>query len=206
LDPAYRSCAAIGSRTKEELSGTYQLRSIVGSSLARFETPGDRGMIVVRAARDEDHLAIVQLWHQGWHDAHAELVPGEILAFRTPMHFKLWLEEADDQFYVATDQGLLGFISVKGAEIVKLYVGRNARGTGVARSLLSFGEQLLFKKGFKEAELFCTAGNTRAQKFYEREGWSLSLSFEDALWLPKNIAGRFSVETHRYRKTLKPSV
>ncbi len=159
-------------------------------------------MTVVRAARSEDRIEIVQLWHQGWHEAHSNLVPQEILAFRTPMHFFAWLEESNDQFYVAMDQALLGFISVKNFEIVKLYVREDARGTGVARSLLSFGENLLLKQGFREAELFCTAGNIRAQRFYEREGWSLSLTFEDALWLPKNVADRFTVETHRYRKTL----
>jgi GNAT superfamily N-acetyltransferase len=162
-------------------------------------------MIVIRAAKDEDHAAIVQLWHQGWHDAHADLVPEEILAFRTPTHFALWLEQASDKFYVAIDQTLLGFISLKDAEVVNLYVSEIARGTGLAHSLLSFAEQLLLKKGVREAELFCTAGNVRAQKFYEREGWSLSRSFEDALWLPENVAGEFTVETHCYRKTLEPS-
>lgn len=162
-------------------------------------------MIVVRAATGRDHKAIVRLWHQGWHDAHSHLVPGEILAFRMPMHFELWLKEAKDQFYIATGRGLLGFVSVRDAEIVKLYVGENARGTGVARALLSFGEQILLKDGIKEAELFCMAGNTRAQRFYEREGWSLWRSFEDALWLPQNVSSRFTVETHCYRKLLKPS-
>lgn len=162
-------------------------------------------MIEIRAARDEDRAAIIRLWHQGWHDAHAELVPAEILAFRTSRHFALWLEQSSDKFYVATDDGLLGFISLKDAEVMKLYVSEIARGTGVACSLLSFAERLLLETGVREAELFCTAGNVRAQKFYEREGWSLSRSFEDALWLPENVAGRFAVKTHCYRKTLKPS-
>jgi GNAT superfamily N-acetyltransferase len=162
-------------------------------------------MIITRAARAEDHTAIVQLWHQGWHDAHAHLVPTEILAFRTPRHFKLWLEQTSDEFYVAKDQELLGFVSVKDAEVVKLYVSERARGTGVAHSLLSFAEQLLLKKGMTEAELFCTAGNIRAQKFYEREGWSLSRSFDDALWLPDGVTGLFMVRTHCYRKFLNAS-
>ncbi|WEX88070.1 GNAT family N-acetyltransferase [Sinorhizobium garamanticum] len=162
-------------------------------------------MIEIRAARDEDYATIVPLWHRGWHDAHADLVPAELLAYRTLGHFALWLEQASDEFYVAADHGLLGLISLKDAEVVKLYVSENARGTGVARSLLSFAEQLLLKRGVRQAELFCTAGNIRAQRFYEREGWSLSRSFEDALWLPKDVVGRFTVQTHCYRKTLKSS-
>jgi GNAT superfamily N-acetyltransferase len=33
------------------------------------------------------------------------------------------------------DAGVLGFVSVKGAEIVKLYVSKRARGTGAAHAL-----------------------------------------------------------------------
>ncbi|WP_245459444.1 MULTISPECIES: hypothetical protein [unclassified Rhizobium] len=61
-------------------------------------------------------------------------------------HFDAWLSEARDEFYVAVNADLLGFVSVKGAEVVKLYVGRNARGQGVADSLLSFAELKLSKK------------------------------------------------------------
>lgn len=162
-------------------------------------------MICIRAAEVEHHAAIIQLWHRGWHDAHADLVPAEILPFRTPRHFALWLEQTSDEFYVAIDQEVLGFISTKESEVVKLYVSESARGTGVAHSLLSFAEQLLLKKGIAAAELFCTAGNVRAENFYEREGWSLSRSFDDNLWLPQDAVGRFVVRTHCYRKTLKPS-
>ncbi|MGF6159410.1 ribosomal protein S18 acetylase RimI-like enzyme [Ensifer sp. KUDG1] len=162
-------------------------------------------MFEIRSARDEDHPAIVELWHQGWHQAHAHLVPAGILPFRTLEHFALWLAQAGDEFYVAADQGVLGFVSVKDAEIVKLYVGESARGTGLASALLSFAATLQRKRGVEEAELFCTAGNARAQAFYEREGWLLSRSFVDALWLPEDVMGRFAVETHHYRKTLKPS-
>lgn len=159
-------------------------------------------MLEIRLADAKDHADIVQLWHQGWHDAHADLVPSEVLAFRTPDHFAMWLKEAPDTFYVATDSELLGFVSVKAAEIVKLYVGKNARGTGVAHSLLSFAEKALFERGVREAELFCTAGNSRAEKFYEREGWSLSRSFDDALWVPEGTDRLFIVPTHRFQKAL----
>ncbi|RUZ78308.1 GNAT family N-acetyltransferase [Mesorhizobium sp. M7A.F.Ca.US.006.01.1.1] len=159
-------------------------------------------MLEIRPAQEADRSAIVQLWHQGWHDAHAHLVPAEILAYRTPAHFSLWLEQSTDAFHVAVGDGLLGFVSINGVELVKLYVSPQARGSGTARDLLSHAEHLLSEQGVAEAELFCTAGNVRAQRFYAREGWRLSRSFEDALWLPDNVAGRFTVETHCYRKHL----
>ena len=81
------------------------------------------------------------------------------MAFRTLDHFAVWLKQAPDVFYVATNPDLRGFASVKEAEIVKFYVGKHARGTGAAQDLLSFAERLLRENGVKEAELFCTAGN-----------------------------------------------
>jgi putative acetyltransferase len=69
----------------------------------------------IRPARASDHIDIVRLWH----DAHANLVPPEILAFRTLNHFAVWLKQAPDVFHVATNLDLLGFVSVKGAEIAK---------------------------------------------------------------------------------------
>ncbi|MGM4986463.1 MULTISPECIES: GNAT family N-acetyltransferase [Rhizobium] len=161
-------------------------------------------MLEIRPAETADHAKILHLWHRGWHDAHADLVPPEVLAFRTESHFAIWLKEARDTFYVAIDAQLVGFVYVKDAEVVKLYVGKSARGTGVAHALLSFAEELLFEKGVQEAELFCTAGNSRAEKFYKREGWNLSASFDDALWVPEGSGGGFLVPTHRFQKALMP--
>jgi ribosomal protein S18 acetylase RimI-like enzyme len=120
-------------------------------------------MLEIRPAREADQLAIVQLWHQGWHDAHAHLVPTEILAFRTPEHFLLWLKQSTDAFHVAVDDELLGFVSINGAELVKLYVSPQARGSRTAHDLLSHAERLLAEQGVAQAELFCTAGNVRAE-------------------------------------------
>ncbi|MFD9898652.1 GNAT family N-acetyltransferase [Mesorhizobium sp. NPDC059025] len=162
-------------------------------------------MFEIRPAETADYPRIVRLWHQGWHDAHAALVPAGVLAFRTIDHFAIWLQEARDAFYVAVDAELLGFVSTKGSEIVKLYVDRDARGGGVAHRLLFFAELNLAESGVQEAELFCTAGNSRAEKFYQREGWIISRSFDDHLWMPKGQGGRFVVRTHRFQKTVTPA-
>jgi GNAT superfamily N-acetyltransferase len=157
----------------------------------------------IRPAVSGDREAIIHLWHQGWHDAHAELVPPEVLSYRTKNHFITWLREASDTFYVArSGENLVGFVSLKGIEVVKLYVGVGARGTGVASTLLSFAELTLRQGGVLEAELLCTAGNARAERFYLRQGWSLFDTFDDALWAPPDISQNFVVSTHRYRKKL----
>ena len=85
---------------------------------------------------------------------------------------------------------------------MKLYVSREAKGSGIARTLLSHAETVLAADGVSRAELFCTAGNLRAQRFYEREGWTLAETTSDALWLPPGCSDRFEVLTHRYVRAL----
>jgi GNAT superfamily N-acetyltransferase len=159
--------------------------------------------IEIRRAEEQDRNDFLRLWHRGWHDAHAGIVPTEILQFRTPEHFSLWLSQCTDRFYIACNRAsLVGFVSVKDTEIVKLYVAREARGTDVARTLLSYAEKTLADDGVTVAHLFCTAGNHRAQRFYVREGWDLVETFEDNLWIPSDTTMQYSVQTHRYQKSL----
>ena len=116
----------------------------------------------------------------------------------------MWLDQSTDMFHVMADgDDLLGFVSVEGAEVVKLYVGAEAKGRGFARSLLGHAENLLALDGVERAELLCTAGNVRAQNFYAREGWQISRTFADGLWLPAGVStGIFPVRTHRFTKLL----
>lgn len=157
-------------------------------------------MFDIRRAQPGDHHAIVQLWHQGWHDAHAQLVPEGVLEYRTSEYFWKWLQSSNDRFWVAVDSNVRGFVTTNGAELVKLYVAANARGTGIAKALLLHGERQIRDDGFSEAEIFCTAGNSRAENFYSREGWILSRTFQDQLWSPESTPHRFTVETRCYRK------
>ncbi|WP_138933014.1 GNAT family N-acetyltransferase [Roseovarius arcticus] len=157
----------------------------------------------IRPARAEDHSAIIKIWHAGWHDAHAHLVPEPLLKFREIEHFWLWLEGSADQFFVATSgKSIVGFVATNEAELVKLYVASGARGTGIAAALLAFGERNIADSGVTDALLYSTAGNTRAERFYRRNGWVLSETFQDALWLPEKVANMGVVDTHRFNKHL----
>lgn len=160
--------------------------------------------MTIRPARPDDRQAILALWHQGWHQAHAHLVPEAVLGFRTPDHFALWYDQCADLFHVAEeDSAVLGFVSVKGCEIVKLYVAEKARGHGLAGRLLSHGEALLQAQGIRQAVLFCLAGNGRAERFYAHHGWEISKTIADGLWVPDGVTGTFAAETHRLVKQLQ---
>lgn len=157
----------------------------------------------IRPAAAGDAKAIIHIWHRGWHEAHADLVPAEILSYRRQDNFLAWWTEATERFFVAASGAEpVGFVSLKGCEVVKLYVGSDARGTGVASALLDFAERTLAQDGTSETELLCTAGNARAERFYLRQGWRLTETFDDALWTPAGATRTFIVPTHRFRKRL----
>jgi ribosomal protein S18 acetylase RimI-like enzyme len=147
------------------------------------------------------HAPLVEIWHAGWHDAHAHLVPPALLAYRSRDHFVVWLAECTDRIDVAQDaERVLGFVSTNRAELVKLYVAPNARGTGLAASLLAHAETILFQQGHRSIELYCTAGNLRAQRFYQRQSWTLTHTSAAPLWLPAGVAGQYVADTHRFGK------
>ncbi len=158
----------------------------------------------IRPATELDRSAIVHLWHLGWHDAHRDLVPKEILSHRKPEHFQLWLDECMAKTVVAADlKELGGLYSLSGTGLSKLYVSQTHRGGGLASMLLAHAEHALFAGGIRIAELFCTDGNHRAQRFYERHGWTLTDTFMDPLWLPNGDLTEQSVAALRYEKQLK---
>ncbi|MGI9503644.1 MAG: GNAT family N-acetyltransferase [Geminicoccaceae bacterium] len=109
-------------------------------------------------------------------------MPPSILIYRTPEHFATWLNEGESRTFVAEDEdGVVGFYMLDGVELCKLYVRREARGSGIAQSLLSHAESGLASGGVTIAELFCTVGNARAQRFYKRHGWRWASTFDDGL-------------------------
>lgn len=156
----------------------------------------------ISPASAADKAKLLELWHAGWHEAHARLVPEGLLAFRTLGHFDLWFEQSRDVVFVARGDGLLGFVAIGGRELSKLYVSSAARGTPVARQLLGYAERYILAHGYEAAELLCTDGNLRAQRFYEREGWALAEVMPEALWMPAGCSVRVETPTRRYRKSL----
>lgn len=78
----------------------------------------------------------------------------------------------------------------------------NIFGFGWMNALITHAEQTLTAANATATELFCTAGNRRAQRFYERHGWRITRTFMDVLWCPGADANTHLVETHRYAKDL----
>ncbi|MBI1418803.1 MAG: GNAT family N-acetyltransferase [Limimaricola sp.] len=147
-----------------------------------------------------DIAPVAALWHDGWHEAHAAIVPPELVALRVPAEFQDRTAAHIGQTHVGLIDGeLVGFVTVEDDEIYQLFVAPAARGTGAARALIVHGEGLIAKH-HDRAWLACTVGNSRAAHFYQKSGWTLA-GEEDLL--VETGDGPFPVRVWRYEKALK---
>jgi len=148
-----------------------------------------------------DHLA--QLWHDGWHQAHAALVPQELIRLRTSKSFRERLQAAFPNIHVAGPRGApVGFYVLKGDELDQLFVSPEAHGSGVAAALIADAEARLAEHGVETAWLACAIGNDRAARFYEKSGWRLAGT---VLNPAETSSGPFPMEVWRYEKWLTRS-
>ncbi len=81
-------------------------------------------------------------------------------------------------------------------ELWMINVVPEAWGTGVGPALLKAAVERLAARGFDTAVLWVVAGNTRARRFYEREGW-----VPDGDCKEQEFGGQ-SVKECRYRRDL----
>lgn len=155
---------------------------------------------MVRAARGDEIGKLALLWHEGWQDAHAGILPSELAELRTLASFKERLESNFDNLRVVGAPGEpLGLCITKDNELYQLYVARAARGTGVASALLTDAEQRIGARGAGAAWLACAIGNDRAARFYERHGWVRAGRMINRVETPR---GEFPLEVWRYEKVL----
>jgi ribosomal protein S18 acetylase RimI-like enzyme len=155
--------------------------------------------MILRTATIDDVGAIAHVWHSGWADGHLGHVPAGLEQHRQLADFLARVPEHLDATTVATHGSrVAGFVMVHDDEIEQLYVAADARGAGVADHLLQHGASQIAER-YDVAWLAVVAGNTRARRFYERNGWTDAGAFEyDA----RTAHGKFVVPSHRYEKDL----
>ncbi|MFC6489756.1 GNAT family N-acetyltransferase [Nitratireductor sp. GCM10026969] len=149
-------------------------------------------------AAEIDHLA--RLWHEGWHETHAPLLPPHLTRLRTLESFRERLQAALSDTRVAGPPGApVGFSVLKGEELYQLFVSPEARGSGVAAALIADAEARLAECGVETAWLACAIGNERAARFYEKSGWRLAGTVVNQA---ETSTGPFPLEVWRYEKRL----
>jgi GNAT superfamily N-acetyltransferase len=156
--------------------------------------------IAVRAAAAAELDQLAQVWFDGWHDAHAAIVPEALTRVRTLPSFRDRLRALLPYTRTVGATGApLGFCVVKDDEVYQLFVAAAARGTGVAAALLSDAESRLASAGVSTAWLACAIGNERAARFYEKSGWRRTGTVVN---LAETSAGAFALDVWRYEKQL----
>lgn len=156
--------------------------------------------MTLRRAKPEDAHDVADIWHLGWPDGHAGLVPQELVEARSEESFLTRASERVGDTTVATvDGAIAGFVMVVDDEVEQVYVSALHRGTGVAAALMGEAERQVRANGHRKAWLAVVAGNARARAFYERTGWNDEGPFDYAAAAED---GPIAVPCHRYTKLL----
>jgi ribosomal protein S18 acetylase RimI-like enzyme len=157
--------------------------------------------LALRPAVPEDAEAIAVLWHAAWRDGHVGHVPDDLLPHRRLEDFQRRAPQKIAGSTVATMDGrIVGFVTVKDDEVEQVYVSADARGTGVAGTLLRHGEAVVARR-YPVAWLSVAVGNARARRFYEKSGWRDAAAIE---YRAEIEGGTLAVPCRRYEKAVAP--
>jgi GNAT superfamily N-acetyltransferase len=154
----------------------------------------------IRSADETEMGSLARLWFDGWQDAHARIVPAELVQVRTLESFAQRLHAAAARIRVVGPIGEpVGFCIVKDDELYQLFVSAQGRGSGVAAALVADAEAILAAKGVETGWLACVIGNERAARFYAKQGWQRVGVMTSQL---ETSHGLFPLDVWRYEKRL----
>ena len=156
----------------------------------------------VRSPEPTEIPQLARVWYDAWRDAHAQLLPAELVRLRTFESFRDRLATDLPRVRVVGPPGSpVGLCTIKESELYQLFVAASARGTGAALALVADAERRLAEAGVETAWLSCAIGNDRAMRFYEKCGWIRVGRMVSDL---ETTEGTFPLESWRYEKVLSP--
>jgi ribosomal protein S18 acetylase RimI-like enzyme len=141
--------------------------------------------VQTRAAGRNDAPSLAQLHVDTWRAAYRGLVPDELLNnMSVAARERRWtaiLAEGGTAWVAQAATAIIGFAAYGRSrdadaapfvgEVIALYVHPDAWGSGVGRSLNDAALSSLAADGCREATLWVLRDNSRARRFYERQGW-----------------------------------
>lgn len=147
----------------------------------------------------QDVAEIAACWHRGWHQGHADVVPGALVRARVPKEFtERTTRHLPHTFVARKDGAFAGFYMIDGDELYQFYVDAAFQGQGVAGALMASAEAAL---SGRVAWLACSLGNDRAAAFYKKAGWRV---VKEEVYPVETSRGQQSVTVWRFEKDLTP--
>ena len=141
-------------------------------------------MIIIRYYEKEDINQIAKIIDEDWKIAYKGIIDDDYLK---NLNYKDREQRIRNKYQkekaiVYYDNGIIkGFCRFgenrddkkELAEIYALYVKENERRTGIGEKLITKAKEILRKRGYKEAILWCLEENKNARNFYEKVGGRL---------------------------------
>ena len=147
----------------------------------------------LRLAVPDDASSMARVHVAAWRIGYAGLLPDSTLAgLSQEVRERMWNESLLERQYagllreieVATvDAAVVGFVASgtavphdpveRAGEVYAIYVHPDWWSRGIGGALLSSATQRLRHLGMETGRLWMVRGNSRAQEFYNRAGWSL---------------------------------
>lgn len=130
-----------------------------------------------RFATLDDAERITRYHHAAWLARLHHLFPPGALIDSEPLEkldrWTSWLAvDSDIETVVADHNGTaVGHTSVRGEELVHLFIDPSWQGSGLGGQLLDIGEDLIRTGGHETARLHTLVGNDAAIEFYVARGW-----------------------------------
>ncbi len=143
-------------------------------------------------------MTVARVHVRSWQAAYRTLLPDDYLDQLRPedraKHYDFAsLDPLKPRTIVAAKEGLIhGFATtapsrepdlVDHGELCALYVDPVQWGRGIGVALVSAARARLLELGFKDAFLWVLAGNVRADRFYQMDGWAPDgVTRTDSIW------------------------
>ena len=167
--------------------------------------------MLLRLAEPADALAVARVHVRSWQAAYRGLIDRKYLDALRPedragRYDFSHGDPAKPRTLIAADAGkVVGFATTMPSrdadmpnigELVALYADPDHWQRGVGRQLIIAAREHLFASGFSEAILWVLAGNERAMRFYEQDGW-----LPDGARRTQEVQG-LQLDELRYRRQL----
>ena len=132
-------------------------------------------------------MAVARIHVRAWQEGYRGLIPAGFLEQMRPEdrapRYTFGRPTGPQTTVALRDGSIVGFATVIDSELAALHVDPSAWRSGIGTALIAHARSAIAATGASEAHLWLLAGNSRAQRFYERDGWHVTdVQRQDTVW------------------------